>query len=42
LEDRYNTKQVLSYIQISENMFPKMELLEDTKGGGKEEKNDTE
>jgi hypothetical protein len=42
VEDRSNTNTsfIIYTFKYIQNMFPKVELLEETKGGGKEEKND--
>jgi hypothetical protein len=47
MEDRSNTNTSITKIHThththTQNMFLKLGLLEDTKGGGREEKNDRE
>jgi hypothetical protein len=37
-----NTSSIIYTNKYVQNMFPKVRLLEDTKGGGKEEDNDRE
>jgi hypothetical protein len=41
MEDKYKHKYKYYHISIN-NMFSKVGLLENTKGGGKEDKNDRE